>query len=800
MRGVVVAILIALAATRAASAADPLSLELIMGDPEWMGRFPESPRWSEHGLTVLFDRKMPGCEERELVELDLLTGAESLVPDEELPFVRPWSGAESQDGRLHAYVQSGDVFVSEAATGRARRLTLTPEAESAPEFLADGRRLQYRRGDTLVVHDLESGLATEPVDARAEAEPSERKAEGFLRQHELALFDELRDEARRADDARQRDRERAHADPSRPRRTFWLGKDRKARELRLSPDGRHVLAIVAGKESDDWARGLMPTWVNESAQVETRPVRAKVGAGDFETERLLLLDLDTGAQRELDLGVLPGIEDDPLASRRKAAEARAEARRTDTERAERKDEPRPSKRKRRPVGILSVAWSDSGAQALVMLRARDNKDRWIARLAPAEGRLVPLHRLHDDAWVGWDFNDMGFVPRTETAWWLSEESGFSHLQVHDGRGRRALTSGRHVVEEVAFTRDGRLAYFVANEGNPGVHEVHRVEVATGRREQVTRLGGRNAFALSPDERRLLLTHSESTRPPELLVQDAEPGAPARTLTDSRSDTFRSIAWQAPRLVDVPSTRGAGAIHARLWTPEGKSEGRPAVLFLHGAGYLQDAHEGWSGYFRESLLATLLARRGYVVMSPDYRASAGYGRDWRTAIHLRMGHPEVEDLEDVVSYLAARHGVDRSRVGAWGGSYGGFLVLMTMFREPALLACGAALRPVTDWAHYNHPYTSNILETPELAPEAYRLSSPITHAHGLARPLLICAPMLDDNVFFQDSVRLVQRLIELGKEDWEIAIYPVEPHTFRDPASWLDEYRRIVKLFETHLNP
>ena len=138
------------------------------------------------------------------------------------------------------------------------------------------------------------------------------------------------------------------------------------------------------------------------------------------------------------------------------------------------------------------------------------------------------------------------------------------------------------------------------------------------------------------------------------------------------------------------------------------------------------------------------------------------------------------------------------MGVYGGSYGGFLTMMALFKRPGLFACGAALRPVTDWAHYNHPYTSNILNTPDIDPEAYRVSSPIEHAAGLARPLLICAPMQDDNVLFADTVRLAQRLIELEKEDWEVAIYPVEPHGFRQPSSWLDEYRRIFKLFETHL--
>ena len=128
-----------------------------------------------------------------------------------------------------------------------------------------------------------------------------------------------------------------------------------------------------------------------------------------------------------------------------------------------------------------------------------------------------------------------------------------------------------------------------------------------------------------------------------------------------------------------------------------------------------------------------------------------------------------------------------------------MACIAMFRAPGLFKAGAALRPVTDWSHYNHGYTSNILNTPGIDPEAYRQSSPIEFAEGLRDPLLLAAGMQDDNVFFQDTVLLVQRLIELQKEDFEIAIYPLDPHNFKHADSWLDEYRRIFKLFENNLN-
>jgi dipeptidyl aminopeptidase/acylaminoacyl peptidase len=124
--------------------------------------------------------------------------------------------------------------------------------------------------------------------------------------------------------------------------------------------------------------------------------------------------------------------------------------------------------------------------------------------------------------------------------------------------------------------------------------------------------------------------------------------------------------------------------------------------------------------------------------------------------------------------------------------------MAMFKTPEKFKAGAALRPVSDWAHYHPGYTVDILNLPQKDSEAYKQSSPIYFAEGLKGALLICHGMVDTNVHFQDTARLVQRLIELKKENWEVAFYPVENHTFHNSSSWADEYKRIFKLFEENL--
>jgi dienelactone hydrolase len=186
---------------------------------------------------------------------------------------------------------------------------------------------------------------------------------------------------------------------------------------------------------------------------------------------------------------------------------------------------------------------------------------------------------------------------------------------------------------------------------------------------------------------------------------------------------------------------------------------------------------------------------------DIRALLNAGTDKVSINSAASKNPEFvrEAARKFVSQCIVVN-IDPKRVGLYGGSYGGFITLMAMFTQPDVFAAGAALRPVTDWAHYNNGYTGNILNLPQNDTEAYKLSSPIYFANGLKGALLICHGMVDTNVNFQDTVRLVEKLIELRKTNWEVAPYPVEDHGFEREESWADEYKRILKLFTENLHP
>jgi dipeptidyl aminopeptidase/acylaminoacyl peptidase len=320
--------------------------------------------------------------------------------------------------------------------------------------------------------------------------------------------------------------------------------------------------------------------------------------------------------------------------------------------------------------------------------------------------------------------------------------------------------------------------------------------AGGEMTRLTSAPGRHEGFLSPDGKRLAVLSSDATHLPDLYLRNIGVGEDAKRITVSGTDAYYRHPRVVPETVSFPHTDGR-LLWAALYKPE-----RPngaAVLHIHGGGYRQFSHRGWSVYGYADHLGALnhLVGLGFTVLDFDYRGSAGFGRDYRTDIYRSMGMKDIDGMVTAVEYLKENHGIDEKRVGVYGISYGGFATLMALFRYPGVFSAGVANASVTDWAHYNHNWTRRILNLPYEDEEAYRCSSPIYYADGLADPLLIVHGLIDDNVQFQDAARLVQKLIELEKE-FEVMYYPTERHVIETETSRFDYLKRLKAFFEKHL--
>ncbi|GAA5134404.1 S9 family peptidase [Thalassotalea piscium] len=768
-----------------------ITLEQIMSDPDWMGRSPERWYWGDDSQSIYYSQKQKGTPLRELYHQSISAKSSDKVALDKLHQASDRNAVKNDTGTQEVYTYQGNVFLKHLVTGVVTQLTHTTAYESSVMFLANGN-VAYRVKDKFFEHDLTNNRIVELASLLTANDPKNADNKvSYLAGEQTKLIGYIAlQQKNEALKTQQSDRLKAQNN-SITQTEFYFGKGKRITHASLSPHADKMIVSIADQKSSRDDSDIMPNYVTDNGKVDAEKVRARVANNTQYKEQLYLLDLTSGQKFELAFDTLPGFDQDVLASVRK-------------ENFQREGKTYQSKKSPRNIHVMRanspIKWHKSGKQVALLLEAWDNKDRWLTSVNLLNNTLENQHRLHDNAWINWSFNEFGWIE--DKLYYLSEETGYSHLYTKSLKGKaKQLTSGKFEVNNVTLTNNKDRFIFRANKSHPGIYDIYQVNADGSNFTALTALGGNNDYALSPDESKLLIEHSTVTMPPELYVKDLTNDSPAKRITHTVSEQFLAMPWASPSVIAIPSTNQKEPIYSRVYLPKNydqTSSKNKAVMFTHGAGYLQNAHLGWSGYFREFMFHSMLVQQGYVVIDMDYRASAGYGRDWRTAIYRHMGKPEVEDMRDGVNWLVENANVDRNRIGTYGGSYGGFLTLMSMFTAPDLFQSGSALRLVSDWAYYNHGYTSNILNTPEDDAIAYERSSPIYFAEGLEKPLLINAPMVDDNVFFQDTVRLVQRLIELEKQDFETAIYPVEPHGFVQPSSWLNEYRRIYKLFESTL--
>jgi dipeptidyl aminopeptidase/acylaminoacyl peptidase len=749
-----------------ASSSFPLTVDSIMRGPKLVGYPPSDLRWSGDSQDLYFEWRMPDEDEAATWVVSRHGGKPRRLTDEERRSAPPPDGVWDRAHVRVLGVQDGDIVLIDTVARTRRALTRTTGRESSPRWARNETHVTFVRDNnvfmvpadfhrTAASHAESGALFVQLTDITAKkSEAPTTDSQKFIKEEELKLLQAVKEAAERR--KRTEEKEKQNALPK-----FELQDRQSVTDAALAEGD--VLYLLVSERAQNAKTAIVPNYVTESAYTEEITARTKVGDAQNKA-KLAVFDLKTAKTA---WASVPGVDE------------------------------------KRDLRWSMALLSDDGTRAVAPARATDNEDRWLV-LIGRDGAGKIVDHTHDSAWVR-DPGFMGWLPDNRRFWFGAEKDGWAHLYTVDVTAEKPMsnqvTSGKWEIADAALSPDRTKFYVSTTEIHAGERHLYSMSVDGGTRTKLTTMAGSTTGVAAPDNSVFGVIYSYANKPPEVYLMVNRPGAEVQQVTTSTSAEWRAGRWLEPELVTFKARDGAD-VPARLFTPEmlgaRRDRNAPAVIFVHGAGYLQNAHRYWSTYFREYMFHHVLASRGYVVLDVDYRGSAGYGRAWRTAIYRHMGGKDLDDIVDGAKYLVEKQRVNPRRMGVYGGSYGGFITLMAMFTSPKTFAAGAALRPVTDWAHYNHPYTANILNEPQSDPEAYRKSSPIYFADKLEGALLILHGMVDVNVHFQDSVRLAQRLIELRKENWELAAYPVEDHAFVKETSWADEYKRILKLFDLHL--
>jgi dipeptidyl aminopeptidase/acylaminoacyl peptidase len=467
---------------------------------------------------------------------------------------------------------------------------------------------------------------------------------------------------------------------------------------------------------------------------------------------------------------------------------------------------------------LEPAWSPDSRQ-IAFLRIPVSKGRmpfsprrdgqpWSIRIADAvtgkgheiwraeTGRGSVFHDIVADNQLLWSARGQIVFP------W--ERDGWEHLYSvrTSGGTAKPLTPGNFEVENVAMNANREVIIFASNQDDIDRRHVWRVSPSDDHPVALTTGSGiETAPVMASDNRTVLFLHSDAQTPmrPALLAGKNE----LRDLAPEAAPAdFPSRALVTPQQVIFAAADGM-QIHGQLFLPANASDAsrRPAIVFFHG-GSRRQMLLGWHYmyyYSNSYAMNQYLASRGYVVLSVNYRSGIGYGLDFREALNYgAAGASEFNDVQGAGVYLRARADVDPSRIGLWGGSYGGYLTALGLARASDLFAAGVDIHGVHDWNTEIPNFASSY--KPNERPDGARLaweSSPLSSISTWRSPVLLIQGDDDRNVPFAEMVDLAEALRKQGVS-FDQLVFPDEIHDFLLHRTWLAAYHAASEFFDRHL--
>jgi len=721
----------------------PLDLKKVTGPSAWLGTAVMNAWWTADGRHLYWQQMDPAGGGVLTWEMSATDGKSTLLTAPLPPaFDGPATAQDTAGGRFARVGSDGEVWLIDEGPGGPVRVTTTAEAGSDLRFSANGDRLFYRRGQDWFGWTLEGGQEAPILHLASGREATMPPSDTTVRldpQVDIVFSD-------------------------------------------LSPFGTAALAATTPLGHDGGEVAGMPVFLTESGypEMKTDPLATRIGRNPIAPHRLWLVDGTKGRAQTLDLSSLPGILDDPLAADRAAQNL-------------------PPLAGPRGVTIGLVRWSLDGTSAVVSLDATDRRDSWFVKVDAASGTLRTLWRESGRMVISLPF---GFLPDGRV-WFQSEKAGWFGLYLTDGTTVSTVVEGPFEATEIHWTADGSRAFFRCNRSAPVDYEVCTVRADGSDLREVTALDGVGApiafdiLLPSPDATKIAVKFSGGYMPVQLALIDAATGAEIGR-TDTRSEDLKALNPAEPEIVQIPLSTTAQRMWAKLWSPADPSGDapHPIILILHGGNAYQAVGRYQHSSPSSAFFAQVLADKGYLVLEKDYRGSVGYGRAWRDAVAGNLGFSEVQDMRDAIAWLAAERDGDAGRAGVQGCSYGGYLAYMAAFLAPDLIKASAAWNGFSDWTISFGSNSGMLLGDPALNPEAFLASSATSHVEEFTGNLLIIHSIDDEVIPFEAAVRVVQRLLDLGKENWDFATYPVGWHCFgQRPDLRPDAYRRTIELFD-----
>lgn len=452
-------------------------------------------------------------------------------------------------------------------------------------------------------------------------------------------------------------------------------------------------------------------------------------------------------------------------------------------------------------GEVGPRWSPDGRWILFTSRrdrVRTNADLFL--IASGGGEAL---RLETRGGVDGESSDGRWSPDGRSIAFSTSirgryEIALAHLEGTAVKRVEILTNMRSDSTEASWRPDGRGVIFL--QARDSQVAARRVFVASHADTPVADLPGvHSSVQVGPDSETLAFSFSSARRPQDVWVRLGRSVAP-QALTSSLPPNVDPATLVEPVHVRYPSPDGR-EIPALLYIPHAEAVRGggtpPAIVHIHGGPTSQH----WSRWDPQS---QWLAHRGYVVLAPNIRGSTGYGREFQEANRGDWGGKDLADVVAGARWLGREGIADPKRVGAFGGSYGGFMTMFALAREPDVWAAGVSYVGVVSWKTLHSTTRGDLREMlerelgdPAKEADLYLDRSPLTHARSIKAPLLILQGANDPRVPLSEAEQVVALLRE-GRTTFDYHVYPDEGHGFRKIEHRVDMLRRATEWFDKHL--
>lgn len=449
--------------------------------------------------------------------------------------------------------------------------------------------------------------------------------------------------------------------------------------------------------------------------------------------------------------------------------------------------------------IARMKWTNDANVlcAQVLNRHQDNLDLIFVDGTTGAAKVVMNEK--DKAYV--DVTDNLTFLKDNSFIWTSEKDGFNHIYLYDktGKLKNQVTKGNwEVTAYYGFDEKNNAIYFQSTENGSTVRDVYKISLDGKKKTKLSHQVGTNAATFSPNFEYFINTYSAATVPPTYTLNSSKDGKQVQAIVDNTALADRLKKYNLPTKEFFELTTAKGnKLNAWMIKPKDFDATKKYPVFMYqysGPGSQQVAND-WLD--TNDMWFMMLSQQGYITVCVDGRGTGFKGADFKKVTQKELGKYELEDQIDAAKVIGNYAYVDKSRIGIFGWSFGGFMASNCILKGSDVFKMAIAVAPVTNWRFYDSIYTERYMQTPQENASGYDTNSPINFANQLKGNFLLIHGTADDNVHFQNSMQFIEALVQANKQfDW--AVYPDKNHGIYGGKTRIQLFNKMTNFIKEKL--